>query len=110
MSNYGDEDYSPILGPDPQDTGPVDPVFVDEESSGEAVVHAADQDLDFMPPLPEFSDEKPPEPKTEPSTDNEMEIATLEENEYESDSDSFEELDMLDAELEASIGKSVYVD
>jgi len=33
--------------------GPVDPVFVDEESSGEAVASAADQDdVEMMPPLP----------------------------------------------------------
>ena len=56
--------YSPISADFPEyndTTGPVDPVFVDEESSGEAVASAADhEDLDEMtglqqgpcPPLP----------------------------------------------------------
>ena len=57
MTNYGEErPYSPIstdFSERNDTTGPVDPVFVDEESSGEAVASAADQDdLDLMPPLP----------------------------------------------------------
>ena len=57
MTNYGEErPYSPIstdFSERNDTTGPVGPVFVDEESSGEAVASAADQDdLDLMPPLP----------------------------------------------------------
>ena len=64
MTNSGDPgSYSPISADFPEyndTTGPVDPVFVDEESSGEAVASAADhEDLDEMtgfqgpcPPLP----------------------------------------------------------
>ena len=37
--DYEDNSYSPIQ-PDQSDSGPVDPVFVDEESSGEAVASA----------------------------------------------------------------------
>ena len=108
MSNYGDDDSplddSPILDSDPQGTGqPLDPVFVDEESSGEAVAHAADQDLEFIPPLPEFSGEKPPEPKMEPESDGDIEMeATEEANDYDSD-ESFEELD---AELDRAMDQA----
>lgn len=75
MTNSGDPgSYSPISADFPEyndTTGPVDPVFVDEESSGEAVASAADhEDLDEMtglqqgpcPPLPELVHEKPPLP------------------------------------------------
>ena len=58
LTNYGDDggSFSPINTDFPEHndtTGPVDPVFVDEESSGEAVASAADHDdLDLVPPLP----------------------------------------------------------
>ena len=38
---YEDNSYSPIQ-PDQPESGPVDPVFVDEESSGEAVASAGE--------------------------------------------------------------------
>ena len=117
MSHYGNgDDFSPILNPDhgPTDslTGPVDPIFVmnDEESSGEAVAHAADQE--FMPPLPELDHDhsKPPEPvqpKEEPL--DQMEVTEEEpptplESIENTDSDLDSELDVVDEELEAAIG------
>ena len=58
LTNYGDDggSFSPINTDFPEHndtTGPVDPVFVDEESSGEAVASAADHDdFNLVPPLP----------------------------------------------------------
>ena len=48
--DYEDNSYSPIQ-PDQSDSGPVDPVFVDEESSGEAVASAGKySDLSIIRP------------------------------------------------------------
>ena len=40
LVNYEENSYSPIQPDQEPDSGPVDPVFVDEESSGEAVANA----------------------------------------------------------------------
>ena len=104
MSNYGNDDFSPEDFPDhPEDSsGPIDPAFVNEESSGEAVALAADQD--FMPPLPEPQDllSKPPEPlqpKEEPM-EEEVQIESIENTDSEEDSElDFEDVD---EELEAA--------
>ena len=43
LVNYEENSYSPIQPDQEPDSGPVDPVFVDEESSGEAVANAGKQ-------------------------------------------------------------------
>ena len=42
LVNYEENSYSPIQPDQEPDSGPVDPVFVDEESSGEAVANAGE--------------------------------------------------------------------
>ena len=119
MSHYGNgDDFSPILNPDhgPSDlSGPVDPIFVmnDEESSGEAVAHAADQEfMPAMPPLPELELDKPPEPlKEEPldqmeEVNEEEEPPTPLESIENTDSDLDSDFDVVDEELEAAIAQA----
>jgi len=77
LVNYEENSYSPIQPDQEPDSGPVDPVFVDEESSGEAVANAADMDdMETMPPLPptEVADHEnqPPLPAEEPRDQNDL--------------------------------------
>ena len=47
LPDYEENSYSPIQ-PDQADSGPVDPVFVDEESSGEAVASAGKLNIKLL--------------------------------------------------------------
>ncbi len=76
--------YSPDIQPD-HNSGPVDPVFVEEESSGEAVASAADDHDDYNnlpPPLPDPEEAPPPplpvcEPPAQPLLSCSVESAQL---------------------------------